>query len=368
MNNIKSGNYGKLIAFLFIAVIFLCVFGFAAEGWQAETPNEPDSGEVVAGKDDGADENKDGNTTEDAEPEVYVPKHTNPLTGIECDAKTEQTHHTAFVLDTGAPLYGASYADVAIEFPVEDGGTRLVAFVSDVNALGKVGSLAPTRGYISNLTNPFGAVLVALGCDDKITYVHTDLSAAFLDLSKSTGYHYTEYTHFNYSNGHLINAGLANSGLGATSEATLPYLFTDYGATEVRGGTACSGVLIPYSAGSQTELKYSASDRTYSYSKNGICKTDMLTDKSIDFDNVFILFADAVTYETATATQMILNTQTEGFGYYLTGGTSSYITWASDENGGYVFYNESGEPLTVNRGTSYISFVKSSMSTDVKFY
>ena len=367
MNNVKNGNYGKLIAFLLIAVIFLCIFGFAAEGWQAETPNEPDSSEVIPGNNDDADENKDGGTPGNAKPEIYVPEHTNPLTGTECDQTTAHTNHTAFVFDTGAPFYGASYSDIAIEFPVEDGATRLLSFISDVSALGKVGALAPTRGYISNLTRPFGSRLVALGCDDKIAYSYTDISENLLDLAKSNGYHYTEYTHFNYSNGHLINAGLTNLSIGAPSTIALPYTFADFSASAIKGSVSCSSVIIPYSAGSQTELKYFTDKGVYYYSKNGVCKTDLLTDKSVCFDNVFILFADAVTYETAVATQMVLSTDTTGFGYYLTGGTSSYITWSTDEDGAYTFYNENGTALTVNRGTSYIGFVKSSMSDSVKF-
>ncbi len=367
MNKAKNGNYGKLAAFFLVAVIFLCAFGFAAEGWQTETPNEPDSGDVVPGEDDGADENKDGlqdNTQAPEIPEIYVPEHVNPLTGLECDKSTAFTAHTAFTFDTGAPMYGISYADVAIEFPVEDGATRLLAFISDIDKLGKVGSLAPTRGYISNLALPFGARLVALGSDDSINYEYTDVSGSFLNLSESSGYHYTEYTHFNYSNGHLIKAGLSSKqNPGAPS---LPYRFTDFGADKTSYRTTATSVTIPYSKGSETELKYSDKDSKYCFGKNGVGKSDLLTDKAVTFDNVFILFADTITYETAVATQMVMDTVSGGSGYYLTGGTSAYITWSVDESGNYLFADENGEMLTVNRGSSYIGFVKSSMSAEVK--
>ena len=370
MNKKQNGNYGKLAAFFLVAVIFLCICGVAASGWQAEDPNEPDSGDVVPDEGDGADENTDGTEKpSDTTPEIYLPKHVNPITGVECSAEEAARGHLAFIFDSSAPTYGLSSSDVLIEFPTEHGVTRLLAFISDSEKLGKIGSLAPTRGYISNLIRPFGAPLVALGSDDSVSYEHYDLSASVLDLSQSVGYHYTEYSHFNYSNGHLIKAGLSNVRPAAPAEGvSLPFVFTQFGENPVTGNTPALKVTIPYSVGSETELTYSVeSGDVYLFSKNGVPKTDMLTGTYTGFKNVIVLFADSVTYETAKSTQTVMNTHTSGSGYYLTEGTSSYITWSVDEGGIYHFSDENGSPLTVNRGKTYIGFVKSSMTDAVKF-
>ena len=366
----QNGNYGKLAAFFLFAVIFLCICGVAASGWQTENPNEPDSGDVVPGEDDGADENKDGTETPNTPtPDIYVPKYVNPITGVECDVDEAERGHIAFVFDSSAPMYGLSSADVMIEFPIEQGSTRLLTFISDSDSLGKIGSLAPSRGYISNLICAFGAPLVALGNDDTVSYDHYDTTGSVLDLSQRIGYHYTEYSHFNYSNGHLIRAGLSSVKPTAPTEgASLPCSFTPFGEDDVSGNTPATRVTITYSIGSESEFVYSVGDGdVYVFSKNGVPKSDMLTGSSISFKNVIILFADSVTYESAESTQLVMNTSTSGSGYYLTNGTSSYITWTVDESGCYRFLDENGSPLTVNRGKTYIGFVKSSMTDSVKF-
>ena len=80
----------------------------------------------------------------------------------------------------------------------------------------------------------------------------------------------------------------------------------------------------------------------------------MLTDDALAYDNVFILFADTVTYESASSSQMVMNTAGGGVGYYVTGGTVTAIRYEASLSGELAFYTEGGERLTVNRGTSYI--------------
>ena len=102
-------------------------------------------------------------------------------------------------------------------------------------------------------------------------------------------------------------------------------------------------------------------------SRNGTVKADMLTDSSVTFENVFLLFADSVTYETAESSELILNTQGKGTGYYFTEGTAIPIRWEAGDGGNLLFYSDSGEVLKINRGNSYIGFMKSSMRDSVSF-
>ena len=72
-------------------------------------------------------------------------------------------------------------------------------------------------------------------------------------------------------------------------------------------------------------------------------------------------------YESAEATELVMNTADRGTGYYATMGTVIKIRWEASESGSLCFYTEDGEKLTVNRGSSYIGFVKSSLHSSVKF-
>lgn len=371
MNKSKIGSYGKILTFTVVATALICIFGFSADGWQSINNKEPDSGntEDEIGK---ADENTDGDNEEGeapSEPEVYIPEYVNALTGLESSGELARMRPTAFVMSSTSPTYGIHGADIIAEFPTESGETRFLVFQSEVYSLGKIGSITPTRRYISNIAKYFGAILVSSGSDDEIEYSGCDMTSSSFDLSLHSGYHYTEFTHFNYSNGALITAGVANANIGTAinSRLPLPYSFTEFGAEPLVGTESAKSVSIPYSQASETEMYYSEKDGKYTFSKGGVTKNDMLNDKPVQFTNVFILFADTVTYESAEATELVMNTDGKGVGYYLTQGTVINIRWEATDDGTLNFYTDSGERLTVNRGSSYIGFIKSSLHESVKF-
>jgi hypothetical protein len=92
----------------------------------------------------------------------------------------------------------------------------------------------------------------------------------------------------------------------------------------------------------------------------------MLNDKKVGFKNIFILFTDTMTYEGTSSTEMVMNTIGSGTGYYLSNGVGQSLTWESDVSGSLSFYDETGSKLTINRGSSYLGFVKSAKAADVK--
>ncbi len=93
----------------------------------------------------------------------------------------------------------------------------------------------------------------------------------------------------------------------------------------------------------------------------------MLNGKNVNFANCLVLFADSITYENFDGEQMVMNTLGQGTGYYFTSGTATGISWSADANGNMTILDESGEKLTVNRGNTYIGFVKSSKVQNVTF-
>ena len=93
----------------------------------------------------------------------------------------------------------------------------------------------------------------------------------------------------------------------------------------------------------------------------------MLDGKVASYKNVFVLFADMITYETSAGTESIVNTAGGGSGYYATGGKLIEIRWSVGQNGELVFKDLSGAKLVVNRGNSYVGYYKSSDSQSVTF-
>ena len=152
MNNKKASGYSRLIVFFILAVILILAVSIVADGWQQAnaTVNNENSGESADTDDvsDKADENKEQTdlSTEAPEEEPDRPIYLNPITGMEVSEALYQKRHGAFIFNPSAPLYGISYADILIEMPVENGGTRFAALINDFSKIGKIRAKASSRG------------------------------------------------------------------------------------------------------------------------------------------------------------------------------------------------------------------------------
>ena len=361
MKKTKVSGLFRLIAFLLIATVLLCVFGFSAGGWQSMTNPDINSDNTVI--DSG---NVDENTApsdDDLTPEV---KYYDRLTGLEVTEEESHVKKTAFVINSSSPAYGLSTGELVIEFPTENGETRLLMYTKAINTLGKIGSIAPTRGFISDMIASFEAILIANGCDDTVDYSSFDTSGKLFDLSVNAGYSYTEYTHFVYSNHDLIKAGLANNSFAVTGGAsgTLPYTVSSGCEYKNDGTTSAVSVVLGFSDTKTTELYYSPDDGRYYLYENGSKRYDALYGKDISYKNAFVLFADTVTYESESGSEMIINTKNGGSGYYISCGVAKELLW-ENVNGSLRFKDINGEVLTVAAGESYIGFLKSSSKSSL---
>ena len=361
MKKIKGGNLVKLVAFFVIAAVLTCTASFAANGWQSFVDKEPDSDNADGNLPDGeVDENTDGNTGGGEQVVVPAPEFYHYLTGLTVSAEESNERPLAFIYGGGEPNYGFSAAQLAIEIPVENGNTRTVAFISASEYLGKIGSIAPTRDYMTSIVGSFGGLLIHKGNDDSFEYGDSVRSDG-LDLCENQGYSYTEYNSYHFSNGDLVAALLKNTGASTVKPtgAIAPYLFNEKGAHDIVGADSAITVTIPYSDTNTTELVYEAMSGKYTLHKGGEAVKDLLNDKTCEYVNAFILYADSTTYETAEATETVIDTSGSGVGYYFTRGSAIKISW-SMEGGSLVFRSEDGRILTVNRGSSYIAFERSS--------
>ncbi len=370
MNISRSNSTVRLIAFFLVAVILICTFGFTVDGWsfKKKGDNISTGSENNNITDDKTAETPNTDIPTNTEPEIYIPEYVNSLTGLETTEELSKKRPIAVVMNTDNASYATSRADILTELPIEDGTTRLVAFITDTNNVGKIGSIAPSRNYISNLAYYYGAIPICYGNDDSISYGGCDVSESTFDLTKNSGYHYSEYTHYQYTNADLLNAGIKNVGISTVkSEISLPYSFNDFGNDNVEGTIKAGNVQIAFSNSSITELVFSQETGCYAFSKDGVAKKDHLNDMPLSFKNCLVLFADSVTYEGASGSQMVMNTIGSGAGFYFTAGTVISISWSADSDNGLRVIGESGEALTVNRGSTYLGFVKSSRLQSVTF-
>lgn len=383
MKSSKSNGLSRLIAFVMIAVLLICAIGFAANGWQSSPNDEPDSGDV-GGSADNTDENTDGNTnnnqnqdntangenTENTPPEEILPPapvYINNITGLEISEEENASVPLGYVINPNLPIYGISSSDLSIEFPIENGSTRLLNYTKSSSLLWKIGSVMPTRDYISGMTKFFGGITVSKGNDDIVKYSSYDTTKSSLDLSLYTDCYYIENHTNAYTSKDMLNVALnRNESLQKEGYKTPPYIFSE--ENTVTGNKEAKSVIIPYSSSSETEFYYSESTGNYLYFKSGTRKVDMLSGKNAAFKNLFILFANATTYEKSEGTELVMDTISGGSGYYFTNGTMTEIKWSVDENGNLSFKTLSGETLTVNKGNAYIGYFKASSSSSVKYF
>ena len=383
MNTLKMSSLQKLISFILIAVLLVCTVGFAANGWQSPQEDDPDS-DKVGDQTDNVDENIDGNsppqqdptdtpsddTQKDTQdnavpPAPSLPVYINPITGLEISAEQSAQTPIGFVLDPKAPLYGVSGADLALEFPLEDGNTRMLSYTTNYSMLWKVGTLVPTRAFISGSSNLFGGIVVSYGNDDIVKYSAWETSKIDLDISDIEDCYYVENTLYVYTSKELIDiAKKTNTTLSMSAYKAAPYLLNN-SDTDIVGTSEAMTVTIPYSDKNETELYYSETSGDYLYFKSGSRKVDMLNGKNVSFKNIFILFANATTYEKADGTELVIDTLSGGAGYYISAGTFTEIRWSINENGAIEFKTLDGKQLTANQGNSYISYYKASCASSV---
>ncbi len=365
MNKQKANSYPKLFAVFLVAIILVFSVGLVADGWQeSQGPTVDNNSDKIDSPSDKVDENTNTETNDSQgsdQPEIYIPKYVNYLTGLECSENLYVKRHGAFIFNSKSPLYGISNADMIIEFPTESGETRFAALINNPKELGKIGSIAPTRNYISSVINYFNSFEVRNGIEGVASDIIVN-SGSF-DMSINKGYHYTEFGNFVYTNGNMISAGIGTEGVQQNYEGkeTLPYNFAPFGKNLVCTDRVATNIKLPFSDSDGSELRYYSSNEKYTLIKNGSAIHDMLSGKTLEFDNCIILFANSVTYETMNGIDFNIDTSGSGLGYYLTKGTVSNISWSVSESGELLFLNDAGEILTVNRGSMYISYIKASL-------
>ncbi len=363
MNKQKANGYPKLLVIFLVGLLLIFSVGLVADGWQSSNDKNEYSGKIENPDNDNADNNTNNDDTDQSPsiPESYIPQYVNPLTGLETTEILSSKRHGAFIFNSTSPLYGISYSDILIELPIENGDTRYLALINDLQNIGKIGALSPSRDYISNSASYFGAYTVHNGFDGLQTPEKIQANQT-LDLSLVSGYHYTEFNDLVYSNGGLLTTGITSSGISILRDPlqALPYGFVPFNDENIKGEKEAVSISLPYSDKNITEIRYSSQDGKYTLIKNGSARVDMLNNKILGFDNCILLYADSITYETIEGCDFIMDTSSFGNGYYITGGTVKNISWAVSD-GTLSLLDENGEKLIINRGSSYIGYLKASM-------
>ena len=307
-------------------------------------------------------------------PEIRIPDYLHPLTGTETTQALSAARPVSICIGNTAyalPQYGLSASDILVEVPVEGGISRLMLITNNYEQIGKFGSVRSTRKSLATIANCFDAIQLFAGTSDEGDSVTLPYDTMDYIMQNLPNVYYREASknapHNLMTSGALISGGIDSFGYRKTlsEDFALPFSFVEYGKIISPTDGAALSVRTVYSTAQTMEFTYNTKTGMYDRYQFGEQQIDGNTGDGIAFKNVFILYADTVTHESTSGTTLDLSLEKGGSGVWCSQGNQQTITWTITEDGQFVFYDANGQPLIVNRGTSYIGFVKSSQKNNV---
>lgn len=277
-------------------------------------------------------------------PVTTVPAVTyfHPLTGLPCSQKIAVSRPVAFCVmsATGADL---SAADIVIEAPTEGASTRLSLVGNSHTSRFSGMKIATTRPYLAALTHDLFAISVYRGTSDNgfestgFLYDTIDLSVTEIEKTEDA------------LTGVIYKAGYQTSVVGSI---VLPYSLPALGDSILPTDMTASYVSVPFHSESSTVFTYDSVGKSYTM-RSGAALTP--SGSLPVFSNLMILFHDATRRVTKDGTELTLDTERGGYGYYASAGGVQQIFWKRDPiTSSLVFTDKNGARLQLNRGKTYI--------------
>lgn len=355
----------KLLAILLCLTMLLSL---AACGQKAESAAAPNSAEEVDVPVDPEE------PTPEPTPEPY---RKNPLTGMDTDLPG---HRPVAVMlrnsEAALPQWGVSDADLLIEALIQGRTSDLMAVYANVDALEKVGPVAPLNDLMLQLVLPVSAIPVHNGIsvyasnllnllsyqDLDGTYVGT-ISFDYDRGRKAEGYN-DEFCWYTASN--LVANGLDAYGTPDRAELTGLFQFDEKAHPKKMEDTAHC-VAIRYGEDSMTTFRYHDDVKQYLMYRNDADEYwDANNDENVYLDNLLLLRASADVKDDEFTRDYDMSS---GVGMLFRWGGWQEVLWQkSGATGALLLYDTDGKELSVNTGRWYIGVYGGFEEQDITLY
>lgn len=322
---------------------------------------------------DEADKNKDVEDKVDDKPKPIIYYHV--LTGLETTRELAGLRPVSVCIANSIyslPQEGIGDAQILVEMPLENGTTRLMLLTNDYRQTATIGGVQSSRSYLMKVANAFNAIQCFRGTDDTVSSDTLGLYDTLDYVSKKlVGVYYEDDTRTApgelMTNGILLENAIRKNEFDTSfsSSFKMPFQFAPVNGAVSLGGGRAATVSIGFSNDLTVTYQYNRTTGQYQRSQYGEAHLDGGTGKQVAFDNVFVLFASSVTYEKENSKSLDLVMEDNGTGYYMNGGQYEAIRWEMNADGTMTFLDAEGKTLVVNRGTSYIGFVKAGDAASV---
>ena len=305
-------------------------------------------------------------TPPDPQPTIYY----NPYTGLACDEAILSCRPISVCIGNfdGKRQEGLSFADILIEAPIEGDKTRLWAIYTDTTKTNSISSVASVRDYMMPAVGAFGAIAAYAGTTDTAGTSATPYAGEHLDYL----YHHLSSTFQKDAEGRLFTS--ASSLLSAAKtkgysvtrkELALPYSLTSPNTPYSPTSNTIRSISFRYSMANTVSFSYSEKDELYYREQSGSAHVDAQTGTQLAFTNLLLLFHNVSYYHTSNETSFSLDTQSGGDGYFYTGGGMIPIHWRYAADGTLSVTDDEGNPITANRGKTYIGMLRITDSTSL---
>ncbi len=313
-------------------------------------------------------------TETEAEPSEAALLYVNPLNG-EAIAEPYTARPVAVMLNNilaAMPQHGQSQADILYEVLAEGGITRCMAVYSDVSAVPKIGSVRSSRLYYVELAQSYDAIYVhAGGSTEALNYLSSSGWADIDGNSGSSSYFYRDsdrisagyaWEHTLFTSGPQLVAAAEALGLRSTVEegTTFGLEFDD---STVYVGSSAETVQVKFGIGTKTtSFTYNADDSLYYAAQFGSDYIDGTTGEALTFRNLLVL-RTSLSVLSGEAGYLRVDTTGSGTGYYMCNGQCVAIRWSRESvTDPFTYTLESGAPLVLSPGKTYIAVVSTSAS------
>ena len=356
----------RIITIFMIMAMLMLAF---ASCKKSETPSGDSEGgeqirsEVENGEEPGGEDSS--SAPSDAPSSTVSNRKINYLTGE--TATGDNTIRPVAVMISNAkvniPQSGISNADIIYEAVTEGGVTRLMALYSNMDTIGKTGSIRSARDQFIQLMLPLNAIYVHIGTSTSAKrmldfYSYNDIDGIYLGF---LAFQYdTEMAkiksseHCWFTNSDLIKAGIEKNSITTKNSFYPAFNFTE------------SGSVVPLESDDVQQVKFSYSgysDVTFTWDKNqnkflktafGVPHTDAENGQQLAFDNVFIILTD-IGIQEENGILPEFDFESGGSGWYFYGGKMQEITWKKGEPvDPLIIMDKGGNPIKVNTGKTYV--------------
>lgn len=361
----------KKITFFVLALI--CVFSLSGCKKEKEEQPEVEKEQEIVEVD----------VKEDEEEEIVeevMPENQNLLSGL-ADLSEEAIGKRPVAIminnvNAALPQYGIAKADVIFEMNVEGYLTRMMALFADYTQVPRVCAVRSCRSYFPAISEGFDAIYVHWGMDESMRhYVESIESTRYDAMTNGSGMFGRDQNRINsgysmehtaYFDGPLLPGVLESQGKRTDLlEGKKQTAFKFNGLTEQvkPEGNDCTEINMDFGAAT-AKFTYDAESNTYLKQINGKNQMDSAAGTQLAFTNVLILETGVNLREDGYHVFVDWTGGSSANGYYASNGAVQKIHWEKTGEKEYLkFYNEDGEELAINRGKSYIAFVRPGNTT-----